>query len=104
MSGSGRGGRGEQRVESSPAELNAASTVGTVRSVYASLRKHEPLHRSAADKVRLNDFFNIFRLDEAVPNRLGIDDDCRPMLTLIETPRLVDPDCCLQPFELATRL
>ncbi len=78
--------------------------MGTARSVYASLRKHEALHWSATDKVGLNDFFNIFRLDEAVPGRLGIDDDCRPMLTLIETPRLVDPDSCPQPFELAPRL
>ncbi len=75
-----------------------------MRSVYASLRKHEAFHRNAADKVRLNDFFNIFRLDEPVPNRLGIDDDGRPMLTLIETPRLVDPYSCPQPFELAPGL
>ncbi len=75
-----------------PPELNASSTVRTARSVYAALRQHEALHRSAADEVRLNDFFHIFHLDEAVPNRLGIDDDCRPMLTLIEAPRLVDPD------------
>ncbi len=54
--------------------------------------------------MRLNDFFNIFRLDEALPDRLEIDDDGRPMLTLIETHRLVDPDSCPQPFELAPRL
>ena len=102
--GSGRGGRGEQRIESSTAELNTASTVGTARSVYASLREHEALHRNAADKVRSNDFFNIFGFDEAVPSRFGINDDCRPMLTLIETSRLVDPDSCPQSFELATRL
>ncbi len=97
-------GRAESNTESYAPELNAASTVGTARSVYTSLRKYEALHRSAADKVRLNDFFNIFRLDEAVPNRFGIDDDCRTMLTLIETPRLVNPDSCPQPFELAPRL
>ena len=97
-------GRAESNTESYAPELNAASPVGTARSVYASLRKHEALYWSAADKVRLNDFFNIFHLDEAVPDRLGIDDNRRPMLTLIETPRLVDPDCCLQPFELTPRL
>ncbi len=76
-------GRAEWNTESYVPELNTASTVGTARSVYASLRKHEAFHRSTADKVRLNDFFNIFSLDEAVPDRLGIDDDCRPMLALI---------------------
>ena len=72
-----------------------------MRGVNASFRKHEAFHWSAADKVRLNDFFNIFRFDEAVPNRLGIDDDRRAMLTLVETRRLVDSDSCRQPFEFA---
>ena len=103
ISAAGRG-RAEWNAESYIPELNAASTVGTARSVYATLRKHQAFHRSAADKVRLNDFFNIFRFDEAVPNRLGIDDDCRPVLTLIETPRPVEPDSLPQPFELAPRL
>ena len=91
-------------TESYAAELSAASTVGAARRVYASLRKHEALHWNAADKVRSDDFFNIFFLDEAVPDRLGIDNDCRPMLTLIETPRLIDPDSSAQPFELTPRL
>lgn len=47
--------------------------------------------------VRLNDFFNIFRFDEAVPNRLEIDDDCWAMHTLVETPRFVAPDVCPGP-------
>ena len=66
--------------------LDAASTVGTVRSVNASVRKHEALYWNAADEVRLDNFFYIFLLDEAVPNRFGIDSDCRPVLALIETP------------------
>ncbi len=78
--------------------------MGTARRVDASFRKHEALHRNASDEMRLNDFFNIFHLDESVPHRLGIDDDSRPMLTLIETPRLIDPDSRAQPFELAPRL
>ena len=92
--------------ESFSPELNfdATSTVGTVRSVNASLRKHEARHWNAADEVRSDDFFNIFLLDEAVPDRLGIDNDCRPMLTLIKTPRLIDPDSSPQPFEIAPRL
>ena len=96
--------RAEWNTESYAPELNAAAAVGAARSVDASLRKHEALHWSAADKVRLNDFSKIFHFDEAVPNRLGIDDDCRPVLTLIETPRPVDPDSLPQPFELAPRL
>ena len=43
-----------------------------MRRVYAFLRKHETFHRSAADKVRLDDFFNIFPLDEAVSDRARI--------------------------------
>ena len=78
--------------------------MGTVLGVNASFRKHEAFHWSAADKVRLNDFFNIFSLDEPVPNRFGIDDDCRSMLTLVETRRLVDSDSRRQPFEFAPHL
>ena len=54
-----------------------------MRRVDASIRKHKALHWNAANKVRVNDFLNIIRINEAVPDRLGIDDDCRTMLALI---------------------
>jgi len=83
------------------ANLDSTSTVGAVRCVHASLTKHKPLHWHAAHKVRLNDLLHVFKRNKPIPNRLWIDDDGRPMLALIQTSGLVDPNARFKPFALA---
>jgi hypothetical protein len=47
-------------------------------------------------EVFVHDLLYILELDEAVPDRLGIDDDNRAMLALVETARLVGTNEVLQ--------
>jgi hypothetical protein len=64
--------------------------------IEAGSRKTEPLHRAAMQEVFVDDLIYIFELDEAVPDRLGIDDDNRAMLALVEAARLVGANKVLQ--------
>ena len=68
----------------------------TVFSIEACIRQPKALHRPVMQKVFCHNFIHVFYLDEAVPNRLGIDHNHRPMLALIETTGLICPDAVLQ--------
>ena len=63
----------------------------TGRSVDAGLRQAEPLHRPAVHNMLLDDLSDIFRLHEAVPDRLRIDHDGWPVLALVQTTGFVGP-------------
>lgn len=68
----------------------------TVFSIEACVRQPKALHRPAMQKVFCHNFIYVFYLDEAVPNRLGIDDNHRPMLALVKTTGLVRANAMLQ--------
>jgi hypothetical protein len=57
----------------------------------ALVREAKPFHWTPADQVLLHNFGRICRLHVPIPNRLRVNDDCGPMLALIEAARLVDP-------------
>ncbi len=52
----------------------------------------EPFHGAAVDQVLLHNLRGVFRLYMSVPDRLGIDNDRRAVLALIEAAGLVDAD------------
>src|SRR5713226_10389349 len=52
----------------------------------------QPLHRDAAQNMRLEDLLEVGLLHPRVPDVLGIDDHHRPVATLREAARLVDAD------------
>ena len=58
--------------------------------VDAGIGQHQALHRAAFDQVRLDNLRHIRRTDVAVPDRLRIDDEIRPMLALVQASGLVD--------------
>jgi hypothetical protein len=68
--------------------------------IEAGSRKAEPLHGTTMQEVFVDDLLYIFELDKAVPDRLGIDNDNRAMLALVETARLVGTNEVLQPSVL----
>jgi hypothetical protein len=59
-------------------------------SVDASIGQPEPLNRTTVDQVLLHNLRGIFGLYVPVPNRIGIYDDCRPVLALVKAAGLVD--------------
>ena len=48
------------------------------------------------NQVFADNLLDILQLDEAIPNRLGVDDDHRSVLALVETAGLVGPYLVLQ--------
>jgi hypothetical protein len=65
--------------------------------IEAGSRQAKPLDRPPVQKMLVDDLVHIFEFDEAVPNRLGIDDNDGTMLALVETARLVGAYQVLQP-------
>jgi hypothetical protein len=64
--------------------------------VEAGSRQAKPLHGAAMEKVLFDNLVHIFQLDEAVPDRLGIDDDHGAMLALVEAAGLVGANQVLE--------
>jgi len=60
--------------------------------IQALLGHAEPLHGAAAHQVLFDDCSGIGRLDIAVPDGLGIDDDGWSVLALVQAAGLVDAD------------
>jgi len=66
------------------------------RGVETVVGEHQALDRLAADDVRFDDFIDIGFGNVPVPHSVGIDDQVRAVLALIETARLVCPYFALQ--------
>jgi hypothetical protein len=54
------------------------------RSIDALLRQHQPFDRLPADNVQLHNLLNVRERDVPIPHTFGINDEVRPMLTLIQ--------------------
>jgi len=66
--------------------------VGAGFCVEAGVGDAEPLNGVAGDEVFRDDIFGVFRLNAAVPDGIGVDDDCGAVLALVEAARFVDAD------------
>ena len=64
----------------------------TGRAIQAFVFQSEPFHWPSTYNVRFHDFLHIRQRHAAIPNRLGIDDQVRAMLALIQTSRLIRAD------------
>lgn len=73
-------------------KLKRSAAVRAGFGVEAVLGEAEPFDRTAGDEVLGDDFCGVFGLDVAVPDGLGINDDGRSVLTLVEAEGLVDAD------------
>lgn len=62
----------------------------TALRVQAGVGDPQPLHGPAGNQVLAHDLFGVFGLHSAIPDRVGIDDDRRPVLALIQAPGFVD--------------
>lgn len=60
--------------------------------VDAGVGDAETLDGAAVHQMLFDDFGRVFRLHAAVPDRLRVDHNGRPMFALIETKRFVDSD------------
>ena len=60
--------------------------------VDAALGQHQPLYGTPGDQVLAHDLLHIRGLNVAVPDGFRIDDDRRPVLTLVEAAGLVGAD------------
>jgi hypothetical protein len=65
--------------------------VFTACSIQASFSQPQALDRLSADDVGFDNLINIGFADVPVPHGIGIDDQIRAVLALIETARLVSP-------------
>jgi hypothetical protein len=65
--------------------------------IEARFGQPKPLDRSAFDNVRLHDLLHISFGDVAIPDRVGVNHDVRPMLALIKATGLVRPHTSFQP-------
>jgi hypothetical protein len=70
--------------------------VGAVLSVEAGVSEQKTLDRTAVDEVLADNLANIFRVDEAVPDGVGIDDHYGAVLALVETAGFVGADFAFQ--------
>jgi len=75
--------------------VKSAARLGPVRAglgVEAFVGEAEALDGAAGDKVLVDDFGGVFKADVAVPDGLGVDDDCPAVFALVEAAGLVDAD------------
>ena len=63
--------------------------VRTILGIEAGVGQAEAFYRTAVEEVLGDDFLDVFDVDEAVPDGLGIDHDDGAVLTLIEATGLV---------------
>ena len=68
----------------------------TTRSVKTAVRCNQPFNWFAAYDVGFDDLIYILGAHMSVPDRVGVDDHVRSMLTLVEAARFVGPDLVLQ--------
>jgi hypothetical protein len=66
--------------------------VGALLDVEADVGEAQALDRTAVEEMLRDDFFDVFDVDEAVPNGLRIDNNDRTVFALVETARFVGPD------------
>jgi hypothetical protein len=71
--------------------------VGAVLGVEAGVGEQKALDGTAVDEVLADNLINIFRVDEAVPDGVGIDDHYGAVLALVETAGFVGADFAFQP-------
>jgi hypothetical protein len=65
-------------------------------SIYAGIPKSEALNRRATDNVAVNDFVYICHGYASIPDRVRIDHEIGPVLTLVEAARLIGSNSPLQ--------
>jgi hypothetical protein len=65
--------------------------------IYAPIRQTQTLNRLSANQMPLHNLIHIGQRHMAIPDGFGIDDNRRPMLTLIQTARAVNAHTPLQP-------
>ena len=63
----------------------------------AFVRDAQALHRLAANQVRFDDLINIPQRHAAIPDVVGIDDDCRAVLAGIQAAGGVGAHCSVKP-------
>ena len=68
----------------------------TACGVQAFILQPQSFYWLSADDVLLDDFIHVSQRDAGVPDGLGIDDDIRPVLTLIEASCLVGTHSAFQ--------
>jgi hypothetical protein len=71
--------------------------VGAALGVEAGIGEQKALDWTAVDEVLTDNLVNIFRVDEAVPDGVRIDDHYGAVLALVETAGFVGADFAFQP-------
>jgi hypothetical protein len=79
-----------------PRSLTTAFPVFARCRIQAFVGQHQALDWFAANDVRVDDLFYVGLGDVSVPDGVGIDDEVRAVLALIETARLVGPHFALE--------
>lgn len=70
--------------------------VGAGFGVEAGVGDAETFDGAAGDEVLGDDFVGVFRFDPAIPDGIGVDDDCGAVLALVEAAGFVDADAASQ--------
>ena len=70
--------------------------MGALVTVDAGFSQSQPFHWASPNEVLSNDLLNIAGVHVAVPDGLGINNDHRAMLALIQTACLIRPDFVLE--------
>ena len=78
--------------------------MGASLSVEAGVGEAQALDRATRDEVLVDDFRGVFRLDVAVPDGFGVDDDHGAVFALVEAAGLVDADFAFEPCGAAELL
>src|SRR6516162_9316956 len=76
--------------------LGLRRTMLAAGGIQALFGQAQPLDRSPAYDVRLNDLCDVRFADPAIPDGVGIDHHVRPVLTLVEASGLVRANAPLQ--------
>jgi hypothetical protein len=70
--------------------------MGTLLNVEAGVGKAQSLYGAAVEEMLGDDLLDVFNMDEAVPDGLGVDHDDWAVLALVEAAGFVGPDVVLE--------
>jgi hypothetical protein len=70
--------------------------MGTSLAIDAGIRQPQPLYRTAADDMLLNDLLNVAWMNLAIPDGFRIDHDHRSVLALVKATGVIRADPVLE--------
>ena len=80
-----------------PLSLGFGLAMRTTWRINAGIGQNQPFDRLSAQNVGFDDFIYVGDCDSAIPDRIRINHDIRPVLALVQAAGFIGPHPVLQP-------